>query len=217
MIRVLKCKDAPASLAKGKEYNHDDVQKQLNLDQRNKCYICERCCGTDYQIDHLLCRSKHPNKTYEWSNLLLACSYCNERKQDKEVASPLAYNIEELIKQELDFGNKTASFTPSGVAINLTSELQTTLGFLSTLYNGGGKLRKTREEIFYKETADKLRAFQGIIIEYLVNPSEENKERVLAELDIHREFLGFKYWILKSNSTLFQEFEDATRWHRCTT
>lgn len=215
MIRVLKCKDAPASLAKGKEYNQDDVQNQLNLDQADKCYICERLCGTDYHVEHLLCQRKYPDKIYEWSNLLLACSYCNGRKQDKEIISPLAYNVEELIKQELDFGNKTASFTPSGVVINLTSELQTTLDFLSTLYNGSGKLRKTREERFYKQTADKLRAFQGIIIEYLDNPSDKNKQKVLAELDIRRELLGFKYWILKSNPKLFEEFENATRWNRC--
>lgn len=215
MIRVSKCKDAPASLAKGKEYNQDDVQHQLNHDQRKKCYICERLCGTDYHVDHLLCQSRHPDKTYEWSNLLLACSYCNQRKQDKEIISPLAYNVEELIQQELDFANKTASFTPSSVAINLTSELRTTLDFLSTLYNGRGKLRKEREEIFYKETADRLQAFQGIIIEYLDNPSDKNKQKVLAELDIHRELLGFKYWILKSNPKLFEEFENATRWNRC--
>lgn len=215
MIRVLKCKDAPASLAKGKEYNQDDVQHQLNLDQADKCYICERLCGTDYHVDHLLCQSKHPDKTYEWSNLLLACSYCNQRKQDKEIISPLAYNVEELIQQELDFGNKTASFTLSSLVTNPTSELQTTLDFLSTLYNGRGKLRTEREEIFYKQTADKLRAFQGIIIEYLDNPSEENRLKVLAELDIRRELLGFKYWILKSNPKLFEEFENATRWNRC--
>lgn len=215
MIRVRKCEDAPASLANRTSYDGQDVQKQLNIDHNQKCYICERLCRTDYHVEHLLNKDDHSDKECEWTNLLLACSYCNLRKQKKTIINPLAYNVEELIQQELDFGNKTASFTLSSLATNPTSELQTTLDFLSTLYNGRGKLRTEREEIFYKQTADKLRAFQGIIIEYLDNPSEENRLKVLAELDIHRELLGFKYWILKSNPKLFEEFENATRWNRC--
>lgn len=217
MIRVSKCKDAPPSLDKKKEYNEEDVQRQLSFDQENKCYICERLCGTDYHVEHFLYKEGHLDKEFEWTNLLLACSYCNLRKQKKTIINPLEHDIEDLIEHSFDFENLGASFTCSSLIAQPTAELATTIDFLMTLHNGKGKLRTTREELFIKEVMRKLLSFQKVIMDYLDNPNSKHRQRVLDELDICGELLGFKYWILKSTPELFVEFEGATRWNRCAT
>ena len=40
----------------------------------------------------------------------------------------------------------------------------------------------------------------------------ENRDKVLGELGIDREFLGFKYWIIKDNNV--EEFYDDIVWNK---
>ncbi len=61
MIRVTKSVDSPPSLlvAGNTNHNHPDVIEQLIYDHKGKCYVCERICITDYEIEHLQSTKNH--------------------------------------------------------------------------------------------------------------------------------------------------------------
>ena len=52
MIREKKSEEVSLSLSATARYDGEDVKRQLLEDQHEKCYICERKLGTDFQIDH---------------------------------------------------------------------------------------------------------------------------------------------------------------------
>lgn len=215
MIRVFKCEQGPTELTDSKSYNIPTVREQLKKDHHSKCYVCERHLVVEYEIDHLQSQKSYAELRTEWSNLLFICRYCNGKKGQREIISPLAYNIEELIEQRLSYDTQEAIFSPSSLGEASGLDFSSTIEYLSRIYNNTGRLVNEKAQALYNYTEGELARFREIKRAYEKDPSEENRKKVLAELDIHRELLGFKYWILKSNPKLFKEFEDATRWNRC--
>lgn len=217
MIRVFKCDQAPLVLKSSANYNTTAVREQLRKDQHRKCYVCERRLIVEDQIDHLKNKKEHDELKTEWSNLLLICGYCNGRKGQREIISPLAHNIEELIEQQLSDGTSKVIFTSSSLGVASGIDLDSTIEYLSKLYNSTGRLVDDKAQALYNYTEGELTSFHEIIRAYQEEPSAENRQKVLAQLDVRGELLGFKYWILKSKPELFVEFEGATRWNRCAT
>jgi uncharacterized protein (TIGR02646 family) len=77
-----------------KIYGHDEVRKALFEIYKGKCAFCETdtSAGATMQVEHYRPKAKvtgvnyHPGYYwlgYEWSNLLLACSSCNNRKRNR--------------------------------------------------------------------------------------------------------------------------------------
>lgn len=70
-------------------YGEEEVRDELNNLYNNKCGFCEaKRKSATLQIEHFRPRNYRKNNThtgypwlsYEWSNLLLACSHCNSKK-----------------------------------------------------------------------------------------------------------------------------------------
>ena len=51
--------------------------------------------------------------------------------------------------------------------------------------------------------------------DYLFNPGAENEANVRNELAVDKEFLGFKYWIVKENGELERVFAKDVVWNKC--
>ena len=210
MIQLQKTTTAPASLANKKRYDDDDVKDLLAEDQYNKCYICERQRTTDFQIEHLHSQEHYPNERYNWDNLFFACSYCNTKKSSHfdNIVNPTKEAIEEKIVQTLNY-NK-ADFTT-----NDTSEtIQQTIELLNRIFNGKNRMRDFKEERFFEEFLRKMNKFKQAINDYLSTPTPETKQVIKELLSIKEEFLGFKYWIIKNNPTLFREFSNNIIWNK---
>lgn len=79
MIRERKSEKVPSSLLTTSQYDGEDVKAQLLEDQHEKCYICERKLGTDFEIEHLKSQENYSKLQRDWSNLFLACGYCNRK------------------------------------------------------------------------------------------------------------------------------------------
>ncbi|MFQ5637006.1 MAG: retron system putative HNH endonuclease, partial [bacterium] len=62
-----------------KKYRHQQIKETLKIMFHGKCAYCEsKITHIDYgQIDHFKPKSKYPELTFEWTNLLLACGICN--------------------------------------------------------------------------------------------------------------------------------------------
>lgn len=213
MIREKKSENVPASLLKTQLYNGEDVKRQLMEDQHEKCYICERKLTTDFEIEHFKSQNKYPDLAREWSNLFLACGYCNRKKSDSfdNNVNPLTVNIEEDIIQRIDFDNNEAIFQ----SLVADKQHDNTVRMLNLFYNGKGgkKLRNLKEERFFNYAKQKVIGFMKIVNDYLVNPTESNRDIVAEKLDIDKELLGFKYWIIRDYN-LSENFKNNIIWNK---
>lgn len=111
MIRIRKREDAPEELAT-KGCFDDAVKRAILNDQDDKCYICERRIQTDYEIEHLVSQANDETAINEWSNLYLACGYCNQKKSDlfDDIKHPDTYNIEDIIRHSVDLEDERVFF-----------------------------------------------------------------------------------------------------------
>ena len=212
MIRVYKSPNAPRSLSITQAYNGEDVLLQLENDHYKKCYLCERSLCTDFQVEHLKSQKNFPDLKQDWNNLFWSCGYCNEKKGNNfnNLLNPSVVNIEEVIKQVLNFLQKQAVFTP----LADTDTHKETCQFLTKIHNGKNGLRTKREENFFECIMGVVNNFYRLINQYLNNPTEENKTLVRENLQINKECLGFKYWIIKNNTTLYSLFADDIVWNK---
>lgn len=214
MIRVSKSVDVPPSLlvANCTSYNGLDVQKALVTDHHEKCYLCEQKTGKDFQIEHLKAKAEgySPHLEYIWSNLFLSCPYCNSRKHESYVIlDPATNNIEDFISHRLDLTTKTVVIKDLREGTNDDC----TAWFLGRLFNGKHNLRDTKAGILYRDLQREMVFFLGILLDYKTAATPENKQKVIDSLLITKEFLAFKYWIVKDNN-LYNDFQEHMNWNR---
>jgi uncharacterized protein (TIGR02646 family) len=210
MIRVYKSPHLPTSLEKqtGKQYNNEDVKAQLVKDQHCKCYLCEQDTGKDFEIEHLTPQKSGINQTKEWNNLLLSCPYCNKKKSDKfNILNPLLNNIEDIIEQRIVENHIYISSSTK------VQETEQTVILLNNIFNGLNNIRDTRANRLFKDVQRELNFFMRCLLNFKQNPSPENKGILTDSLKVDKEFLGFKYWIIK-DSGLEPYFKDAIQWNK---
>lgn len=213
MIRIFKHPVIPESLLRRVAWNGEDVVGQLMSDQQGKCYLCERKCITDFQIEHFHSRSHNDRLTFEWRNLFCSCGYCNGKKSSSfdNILNPLEHNVEEIIRQNFDFPNSKVIFSHTG---ENTEEKQSTISLLDRIFNGSGRFRTVREQNQYDYAKSKITSFQSLVLSWLTSRSDDKRKAIVEELAITAEFLGFKYWIIQSNDQLLAEFGDYIKWNK---
>ena len=212
MIRVTKSENVPQSLIKTKRYDGEDTKKQLMEDQREKCYICERYLETDFTIEHLKCKDLFPKLILEWTNLYVACSYCNDKKKEyfDNILDPSQVNIEDEIQQSIDFRKKKAIFK----ALVSSVEHDETIKLLERVFNGTKKMRNLKENRFFNRAMHEVNDFLNDVNEYKKLPSLETEKTVRDELSIKENFLGFKYWVIRNDPLLLQVFSNDIVWNK---
>ena len=212
MIRVRKSGDAPEELAK-KGYTDDAVKRAILDDQDDKCYICERKVTTDYEVEHLASQANNGEAVNEWSNLYIACGYCNGKKSDMfdDIKHPDIYNVEEVITHSVDLEHECVNFTT-------TSEdpaVIKTVALLERMFNGTNALKRVlRETRFYNQFKQSYNNFQGVVHDYLAGRSEEMRPVIEALISLKSEYLAFKYAIIMGNETLRRDFGDMVKWNK---
>lgn len=128
-----------------------------------------------------------------------------------KILNPLTVNIEDEIEQTIDYANKKAEFAVSG---NSTASHDETIKLLERVFNGTNKLRKIKEERFFEYFVSVMNRFQALAGLYLEAPTSQNEKAVRDELGIDKEFLGFKYWVIKSNVQLTATFANDIIWNK---
>ena len=211
MIRERKNENVPSSLLTTSQYDGADVKGQLLEDQHENCYICERKLSTDFEIEHFKSKNNYPELRQEWTNLFLACGYCNKKKSSSfdDNLYPLDTNIEDEIEQRIDFSSNKASFVTTIDDV----PHQNTVRMLHVFYNGKQKMRVIKEERFFDEAKQKMNRFLEKVNTFLMEPTPANRALVAAELSIEQEMLGFKYWVIRDNH-LETEFKDEIVWNK---
>ena len=211
MIQLQKTTTAPASLATKNKYDGEDVKALLAKDHYDKCYICERQLTTDFQVEHLHSQEHYPDEKYNWDNLFFVCSYCNGKKSANfdGIVNPTKEAIEEKIVQTLNYDKADFDTNDTSAAI------QQTIVLLNRIFNGKqSNLRDFNEKAFFRDFSTRMSFFEQAVYDYLSAPTPETKEVIRELLSIEQEFLGFKYWIIKNNPTLFREFSNNIIWNK---
>ena len=215
MIRIAKSIDVPSSLlvAGNSRHNHPDVIKQLIEDHNGKCYVCERICITDFEIEHLQSTTNFNELRTSWKNLFFSCNYCNGKKLHyfDNILNPSLHNIEDIISCIHIAATKRVDFDSNKLD---NPQVVETIRFLKRIFNGTGKMRVIREERFYEYFISRIVNFQTVIDKYISTKAIQDKNIVIEELGIEQEFLAFKYHILKQRQDLFEEFVPFMVWNK---
>ena len=62
------------------KYAHREITEALNAMSYGKCFYCETKLSSDIQeVDHFVEVAIDHSKAYDWKNLYLACSNCNDK------------------------------------------------------------------------------------------------------------------------------------------
>jgi uncharacterized protein (TIGR02646 family) len=215
MIRISKSDAVPPSLLAVNCNNYDgqDVQDALVADQHEKCYLCEQKTNKSFQIEHLQPKADgyFPHLKYVWTNLFLSCPYCNGRKPNEfDLLDPLRNNIEDIISHRLDLTAKSAQIK----AMRSGSKEEYTAQLLDRLFNGKNKLRDVKGRILYRDLEREIVLFLGFLNDYKTDNTPLNKQKIIDSLLITKEFLAFKYWILKDDGALYNVFKEYTVWNK---
>ena len=80
MFNVIRPPEVPKSLLARRHYDGEDVYKILSDIFFRKCYICETQEPHDINVEHFDAHQGDEGKKFEWTNLYLACSRCNNIK-----------------------------------------------------------------------------------------------------------------------------------------
>ncbi|MBI5558340.1 MAG: TIGR02646 family protein [Deltaproteobacteria bacterium] len=94
-----------------KKYQHREIKDALLVMFHDKCAYCEsKISHIAYeQIEHFRPKSKFPELTFEWTNLLLSCPICNglaykgDHFPEETEGGPLINPCEDMPDEHLDF------------------------------------------------------------------------------------------------------------------
>ncbi len=76
--------DDPGNGTKRCRYRHPEIKAALKTETSDKCIYCESRIGhnTPGDIEHKVPTARDPTLHFVWTNLSIACTECNRRKND---------------------------------------------------------------------------------------------------------------------------------------
>jgi uncharacterized protein (TIGR02646 family) len=216
MIRVRKSIEVPQSLQAQNcnKYDSEDVKVVLYENQNGKCYLCEQKTRKSFEIEHFKAKTEgyYPELKFTWSNLFLSCPYCNGRKSNdfNHLLNPIDDDIEEIIEQRILFDKNRVEFESS----HHSESIKQTICLLDKLLNGKSGIRDIKGQILYKDIERETMFFMELLLKYRLESNQTNKQAVIDCLHVSKEFLGIKFWIMKDNINLYNEFKSYLVWNK---
>ena len=152
-------------------YNHPDVKAGVVAETNGKCAYCEsKVLHIDFgDIEHILPKKDRPDLWFDWNNLTLACSICNNSKrayfdEDLPLLDPYLDEPEERLLFFGPFarplpGDDNARMTETVLALNRpklverrTERLDNLLALATLIEKAPAALKKLLKDDFLKET-----------------------------------------------------------------
>lgn len=214
MIHFPKSKKVPESLKNKRSYRGEDVLDALRKDFHNKCYICEDKELTTLNIEHFKPHKGDESLKYDWNNLYLACSHCNNTK----LAKPEYDNILNCTDLNDDPENwieyDIPPFPKEKVklkAIKIDDKVLNTVQLLNLVYNGETPIKKLESSNLRTKLIKEITEFQKYLQEYYFEDLSEDemricKNKIQRHLKSSSAFTAFKRWIVKRNKDIQKEF-----------
>lgn len=219
MINLIKSFPSPEILETEKlkasgSYRHEEVLKLLIKDFYNKCYICEYKKPTTLNIEHFIPHRNNIDLKFNWENLFLSCSHCNNIKSDKydRILNPIkeGEDVENFIKYEMPtFPKSKVKLT----ALNKGEKTLQTVDLLNDVYNGTTPLKAIESEYIREALLNELLDLQEALLIYYDDENDDEvkdiaRKRVKKHLDKKSAFTAFKRWIVKDNDIFYEDFKE---------
>lgn len=212
MIYLPKSQPAPESLAieklkKSGTYNSESVLQRLVADFKNKCYICEEKQPSSINIEHFKPHKNDLGLKFDWNNLFLACSHCNNIKLSKPIFDNILNCtietdfVDTKIKYFINpFPKEKAEIS----ALDENENTNNTVELLNQVYNGTTPLKLIESASIRSKLLNEIRKFQDLLFEfdddrYDSEEKEYFKKQIIKQLNASSGFTAFKRWIIREN------------------
>jgi len=181
----------------------------------NKCYICEFKEPTSINVEHFKPHRGDKDLKFDWNNLFLCCSHCNNTKLAKAEYDDIldCTNMNHLVEDWIKYEMKP--FPKQNIEITIKYDVITvrnTVKLLDSVYNGEHTQIKTIETNNLKKALlRELLDFQDCLCEYYDDDADKSeKEIYLKKIRKHLKrssaFCAFKRWIVKENNAYIKDF-----------
>lgn len=208
-----KAKKAIMSLEyeKGKNgtYNTEEVMTALKEMFHSKCYLCEGKEIMSYQIEHLVPHKNNNQLKYDWNNLFLSCTHCNNIKGDKH--NPILDCSREDVDKKIAF-RKTGYFGTDEKfefeAVDKGEATYNTIRLLEEIYYGGTPQKRMEAAMIRQALRKEISAFKEYVREYNGAEGEEKEDllcMIKRELSNKSAYTSFKRWLIRDNGKYFPE------------
>lgn len=216
MIYFKKTQPAPKSLLKEKNKKNgnpsqDDVVEQLHKDFYHKCYICEYS-GHSLCVEHFVPHRNDPDLKFDWNNLFLACTHCNNIKGTKYLDILNCTDINDSVDTKIAY--KCNLFPTSNArfrALDEGEKTKNTVRLLQDVFDGTTVAKKKECINLNKALAKEMRDFNNLIWDYYESVHDEDRLRVLAKIKSHlhkgANFSAFKRYAIRREEVTREDFE----------
>jgi hypothetical protein len=196
------------TITKPEDYRSGVVWEMLMDDCHGKCYICEDCVHTAPNVEHRVSHRGNPALKFDWNNLLLACSHCNNTKLDKydDMIDPITTDPEQVIELSLDVDDELRE-TVLIQKIAGGSEVDVTVNLLDAVYNAArpDMKRSACQQLKNKISKDLVR-FQQTLERFQKQPTSASRALIEEELSDASLFAAFKRGMIRGNPELSAVF-----------
>ena len=112
-----KLVENPKARPDSSKYAHKDIRDTLYAMSYGKCFYCEtKLSGGNKEVDHFIEVAIDHSKAYEWENLYLACTNCNDKIDHAAIpvtdALDPCRDSDEVIQQNITFVDELISAEP---------------------------------------------------------------------------------------------------------
>ncbi|MDQ8199680.1 HNH endonuclease [Pelagicoccus enzymogenes] len=171
-------------------YRNSDIKSTLKIETGNKCVYCESKIGhnTPGDIEHKIPSSKFEDLHFEWSNLTIACTECNRRKNDyyvsgEEFLDPYVDDVEDLIEHHgptvyWKNGNNRAEITVETLEFNSERRITLVIQKIEKI-----KALNNLLERWNQTSNQSLKTVLGLQIKEMADRTSEFSAMVLSVLD----------------------------------
>lgn len=107
----------PHARPESNKYAHKEIKDALYAMSYGKCFYCEtKLSGGNKEVDHFIEVAIDHSKAYEWENLYLACSNCNDKVDHEAIPVTEALDpcrdSDEVIQQNITYVEELISAVP---------------------------------------------------------------------------------------------------------
>lgn len=176
----------PNSLAT--KYRHEEIKTAVLSETNQKCAYCEsKILHVHHsEIEHIKPKSKFPEQTFEWTNLTISCSLCNNKKSDfydesRPLINPFVDNPDDHLDSEgpllfaLDSSTKgkisilKLDLNRSALLLNRSEKLKPLLSLVARINSETDSTKKEilKDELIAESSSDKEYSF--IVKKLLLN------------------------------------------------
>ena len=189
------------TITREEDYRSGIVFQMLVEDFHDKCYICEDSVHTAPNVDHRISHGGNIKLKYDWNNLYLSCSHCNNTKSNKYdgIIDPTKIDPEKVIKLSLTVDDELRE-TVIVQKIDGNGDVDITVNLLNAVYNGiNTDMKKYASQQLKNKLSNELSWFRMKIEKYKTDKSESNKAVIAQALTDNSVFAAFKRGMVRDD------------------